>query len=59
MKKNINWIDVLVCMPTIPDYYLVKYDDGTEDEKPFRFKPRKGIAWFMTEKKVTHWAYLK
>lgn len=50
-----NWISVKEKLPNKFGYYKVKFEDGTEDEKPFRIRPRQNIHGFMTEKKVTHW----
>jgi len=52
---NKKWVSVIDALPTVEDYYEVKFEDGTEDEKPFRIRPKKNIRGFMTEKKVTHW----
>lgn len=52
---NREWISVETRLPKKEGYYQVKFDDGTEDEKPFRIRPKKNIHGFMTEKKVTHW----
>lgn len=62
MKKtkleSVKWISVNDMLPTKEGYYLVKFEDGTEDEKPFRNRPSKNILGFMTENIVTHWANL-
>jgi hypothetical protein len=54
-----KWIAVTDNLPTEEDYYHVKFEDGTEDEKPFRIRPSKNIHGFMTENKVTHWVDYK
>jgi hypothetical protein len=51
-----NWINLNDEQPTEEGYYKVKFDDGTEDEKPWRIRPSKNILGFMTEKNVTHWS---
>lgn len=49
------WYDINVAIPAQEDYYTVKYEDGTQDEKPFRKQLSKGILGFMCERKITHW----
>lgn len=53
--KAKKWIDVNSLLPTKEGYYRVIFEDGTEDEKPFRIRPKQNIYGFMTENKVTHW----
>jgi hypothetical protein len=53
-----NWIDVNDYLPEVEDYYKVKFKDGSEDEKPFRIRPKKNIYGFMTEKPITHWSII-
>lgn len=50
-----KWISVKDSLPTKQDYYNVKYENGEEDQKPFRIRPEKNIFGFMTEQIVTHW----
>lgn len=54
-----NWIDVKDRLPEVPvnsiKYFMVKFADGTEDEKPFRNRPSKNIHGFMALEHVTHW----
>lgn len=50
-----GWISVEQYLPGTENYYEVKFEDGTTDEKPFRIRYSKNILGFMTEKKVTHW----
>jgi len=50
-----EWISVKDKMPESEGYYEVMFEDGTEDEKPFRIRPNKNIKGFMTEQIVTHW----
>lgn len=50
-----NWNDLTEKQPKKEGYYKVKYEDGTEDEKPFRIRPKQNIKGFMTMTKVTHW----
>lgn len=52
--KNL-WISVIERLPEKEGYYNVRFEDGVEDEKPFRIRPKKNIFGFMTMKKVTHW----
>ncbi len=54
-KLNINWVDATISLPTTEGYYKVKFDDGTEDEKPFRIRPNQNIYGFMAEKNVIQW----
>lgn len=49
------WNDILLTQPKKEGYYRVKFEDGSEDEKPFRIRPKRNIYGFMTELKVTHW----
>lgn len=51
-----HWIPVEEKLPETEGYYKVKFDDGTEDEKPFRIRPKQNIHGFMTMDNVTHWA---
>jgi hypothetical protein len=53
--ERMKWVKVEDRLPEIEGYYKVKYDDGTEDEKPFRIRPRNNIHGFMTMNIVTHW----
>lgn len=53
--KTQDWISVDERLPEIEGYYKVRFEDGTEDEKPFRIRPSKKIYGFMTMDKVTHW----
>lgn len=53
--QNSGRISVEDKYPEIEDYYLVRYENGQEDEKPFRNRPNKNIYGFMTERKVTYW----
>ena len=53
--KEDGWIRVEQYLPGKEDYYEVKFEDDTTDEKPFRIRYNKNILGFMTEKKVTHW----
>ncbi len=58
-RENKNaWIPVKERLPEIERYYSVKFENGTEDEKPFRIRPSKNILGFMTMDKVTHWKEL-
>jgi hypothetical protein len=50
-----DWIKCSNQLPQTEGYYRVRYDDGTEDQKPFRIRPSKGINGFMTEKNVVAW----
>lgn len=50
-----SWISVKDKLPNKESYYDVKFDDGTEDQKPYRIRPKQNIKGFMTEKNVTHW----
>ena len=52
------WIPVTERLPETEDYYAVRFENGVEDEKPFRIRPKKNIFGFMTMEKVTHWAVL-
>lgn len=53
-----EWISVKDELPNVEGYYKVKFEDGTEDEKPFRIRPSRNIHGFMTENKVSHWRAL-
>ena len=61
-KTNVSgsylWIPVTERLPETEDYYAVRFENGVEDEKPFRIRPKKNIFGFMTMWKVTHWAFL-
>ena len=54
-----EWISVNEKFPNVPinkvEYFNVKYEDGTEDFKPFRNRPSKNIYGFMSEKDVIAW----
>jgi hypothetical protein len=52
------WIPVADRLPETEGYYAVRFENGIEDEKPFRIRPKKNIFGFMTMEKVTHWAVL-
>jgi hypothetical protein len=56
--KSVLWIPVTERLPKKEDYYAVRFENGVEDEKPFRIRPNKNILGFMTMDKVTHWAFL-
>jgi hypothetical protein len=49
------WKDLKVEQPQKEDYYRVKFEDGTEDHKPWRIRPKQNICGFMTMDNVTHW----
>lgn len=51
-----NWISVDEKLPKAENYYHVRFENGDEDEKPFRIRPSRNIFGFMTEMNVTHWA---
>jgi hypothetical protein len=53
MKRH--WKDLNVEQPKKEGYYRVRFDDGTEDQKPWRIRPSRNILGFMTERNVTHW----
>jgi len=53
------WISVTEKLPEKEGYYLVRFKNGDEDEKPFRIRPNKNIFGFMTLEEVTHWSYIK
>jgi hypothetical protein len=57
--KQKEWIELESNPPKVAvnetKYFKVKFEDGTEDEKPFRNRPSKNIFGFMSEKKVTHY----
>lgn len=57
-KQNKKWIPVSERLPETEGYYAVKFEDGVEDEKPFRIRPNKNIFGFMTEENVVEWAKL-
>lgn len=50
-----NWISVKDRLPEEEGYYQVKFENGVEDEKPFRIRPSKNIYGFMTMEKVIEW----
>ncbi len=50
-----DWIKTTERLPEIEDYYTIKYENGEEDEKPFRIRPKKNIYGFMTENIVVYW----
>ncbi len=50
-----KWIDLSIERPNKENYYRVRFDDGTEDQKPYRIRPKQNIDGFMTERVVTHW----
>lgn len=52
---NNDWVELSVITPSKEGYYDVRFNDGTEDSKPFRIRPTKSIFGFMTDKPVTHW----
>jgi len=52
------WIPVTVRLPETEGYYAVRFENGVEDEKPFRIRPKRNIFGFMTMENVTHWAVL-
>lgn len=52
------WIPVSERLPETEGYYAVRFENGVEDEKPFRIRPKKNIFGFMTTDKVTHWSVL-
>lgn len=54
IKEWDGWVEYNVD-PMKEGYYDVKFEDGTEDEKPFRKREHLNIRGFMTTKKVTHW----
>lgn len=58
MSKQTIWTSVSDALPTTEGYYKVRFDNGIEDEKPFRIRPSKNIHGFMTEDKVTHWSLM-
>ena len=37
------WIPVTERLPETEDYYAVRFENGVEDEKPFRIRPKKNI----------------
>jgi hypothetical protein len=58
VSSSYLWIPVTERLPETEDYYAVRFENGIEDEKPFRIRPKKNIFGFMTMEKVTHWAVL-
>lgn len=50
-----TWINIEDKLPEKEGYYRVKFENGAEDEKPFRIRPKQNIRGFMTEKKVIQW----
>lgn len=54
-----SWVKVTDKLPEKESYYKVRFENGVEDEKPFRIRPSKNIRGFMTEQKVTHWKPIK
>lgn len=55
-QHDVNgWVAVTERLPDVEDYYRVRFENGIEDEKPFRIRPHKNIRGFMTEENVTHW----
>lgn len=58
-EQKDEWISVKDAWPRVEGYCRVKYEDGTEDQKPYRHRPGKGIRGFMSEKNVTHWKNLR
>ena len=58
LNKCRSWISVTERLPTTEGYYKVKFENGEEDEKPFRIRPKKNILGFMTMDKVTHWSFI-
>jgi hypothetical protein len=55
---NSGWVSVEDRLPENEDYYAVRFENGVEDEKPFRIRQEKNILGFMTTEKVTHWQNL-
>jgi len=58
MNVKENWIDVKEKLPEREGYFRVKFKNGSEDEKPFRIRPKKNIRGFMTLEEVTHWRHI-
>lgn len=58
MNKNRLWISINEELPKKEGYYAVKFENGIEDEKPFRIRPKKNIFGFMSMENITHWSYL-
>lgn len=54
-----EWISVNDRLPDSENYYDVKFENGEEDEKPFRIRPNQNILGFMTSQTVTHWKEIK
>ena len=50
-----GWISTKDRLPTEEGYYDIKYEDGEEDQKPFRIRPKKNIYGFMTMDNVAYW----
>lgn len=50
-----DWVSVDDELPTVESYYKVRLANGSEDQKPFRIRPKQNIRGFMTEDVVTHW----
>ena len=53
-----GWISTSDKLPEIEMYYKVIFENGEEDEKPFRIRPSKNIYGFMSERKVIFWKEL-
>jgi len=56
--KESKWEKYPEIEPTKEGYYKVMFENGIEDEKPFRIRLDKGIKGFMTENKVVAWKSL-